>query len=395
MVLFNEKKACCGCAACMNICPTGAISMKADEEGFWYPSINSEQCTSCGLCKARCAFQNESFLTMQTPSVFAMKHVDDTVRMNSTSGGAFTAFSDVVLRDEGAVYGAAFDDNFDVIHIRTDSQGERNRCRGSKYVQSDMQKIYPAIKKDLNAGKKVLFSGTPCQGAGLKAYLGREYPLLYILDLVCHGVSSPKLWREHILSLENEYGPISEYCCRSKINGWSYTETCKFINGKALVSNKSALCRKQMVLFYSNTILRPSCFVCPYASLKRASDLTLSDFWGIERCHPLFRDEKGVSMLLVNTEKGRELLMRAADSVILLESTCEAALFQRNLREPTSEPNTRTAFWDDYKIKGYNYIIRKYAGYSFFGIIKYFIKMHMRPLAVALQKAKNLLTRNA
>ena len=223
MLLYERKEECCGCTACMSICPKQAITMISDEEGFLYPSINQELCIECDLCKQVCPF-SDNYRTSgnyDQPLVYAAKHKDDKVRMNSSSGGMFTAISDYILDNDGVIYGAAFDENLVVRHQKAETAEDRNKFRGSKYVQSNLNGIFGDIKNELKKGRTVLFTGTPCQNAGLRAFLNKSYDNLYLCDIVCHGTPSPLMFENYIKYCERKNkSSIKEYYCRFKGKGW-------------------------------------------------------------------------------------------------------------------------------------------------------------------------------
>lgn len=215
--LDGNKKACCGCAACKYICPTNAISMQVDSEGFSYPVVDSSKCVGCNKCIRQCSFKAD----MQTlkyingsnsPICYAVMHKSPDVRWNSRSGGIFTALSDYVLQNQGVVYGAITTSELNVIHFRADNEEGRNLMRGSKYVQSDIAECYSLIQNDLDCGKLVLFTGTSCQVAAVKTAMGKDYPNLYTLDIVCHGVPSPKVWKDYIAYIQKRYNAKCVEC---------------------------------------------------------------------------------------------------------------------------------------------------------------------------------------
>lgn len=362
--LFLEKQNCCGCTACKNICPKSAISMAPDEEGFLYPKIEQSRCVECGLCKKTCAFQNgwEAAESYEKPEVYAAKHKDVKIRLKSTSGGVFTALSDVVLESGGAVFGAMLDSNRRVVHRKAETKEERDRFRGAKYVQSDVKNVFPEIRELLEQNRYVLFTGTPCQAAGLKSYLkGTNLEKLYLCDLICHGTSSPGLWEQHVRLLEKKnHSEIKNFYFRPKTRGWhEHHELCVFQNGKS--DDRSYLSQAHKNLLFSNLTMRPSCHHCVYVSTRRPSDITIGDFWGIEQCMPDFDDDKGVSFVLINTEKGRRLFDRAREYL-----DCRTAKIddtrQPQLYYPTPLSPVRQKFWKDYFSRGYRYVVKKYAG---------------------------------
>jgi len=365
--LYKEKKDCCGCTACMSICPKGAISMQVDEEGFFYPTIDTEKCIECSLCKKVCSFQNgyNKNGNSDFPFIYAIKHKDEAVRKSSTSGGAFTAISDYILEREGDVYGVAFDESMCVVHQKANSKEEREKLKGSKYVQSDLKNTFAEIKALLQNDRNVLFTGTPCQTAGLKSYLdNKNTEKLILCDIVCHGTPSPLMWKEHIAFSEKKNNlKIIQYYCRSKVNGWhGHNELTIYENGNEDYS--TALSQKHKKLFYSHNILRPSCHNCQYTNLRRLSDITIGDFWGIEKCMPDFDDNKGVSLLLLNSSKGKEIFANIKKNLEYRVSSTKDCL-QPQLEYPTKPSPKRDKFWRHYNSRGYKYVIKKYAGYGF------------------------------
>jgi coenzyme F420-reducing hydrogenase beta subunit len=384
--VYDKNNDCCGCTACKNICPTQAIIMKPDEEGFLYPQINQDLCIDCGLCRKVCAFQNgyNTDHILEKQQVYAIKHKSDEVRKNSTSGGAFTAISDYILKKNGVIYGAAFDDEFCVVHQRVETVDGRNKMRGSKYVQSDLNDVYLQIKEDLKNGRNVLFTGVGCQVAGLNSYLEKSkvnVEKLLTVDIICHGVPSPKLFSDYISYLEvKNKSKIKQYHFRSKIKGWGHTEYTVFENGKQ--DHTSILSQTYKELFYSNLSLRPSCYTCKYTNFLRPADITIADYWGIENYFPEFKDELGVSAIIINTAKGTSSYSELCDSVVSIASNInDCAKRQRNLYTPSPMNPRRDEFWKEYKQYGFDYIINKYTSMSF----KYRLKQGIRHMLVKLR----------
>lgn len=369
------KENCCGCAVCEQICPNAAITMKADSEGFLYPNINNSLCSDCGLCKAKCTFTHPAHKNdITAQKVFALKHKDDTVRTSSTSGGAFTAISDYILSIDGSVFGVVFDERFHAQYTCARNIEERDRMRGSKYVQADSRSILNTVQRELAAGKTVLFTGTPCVCESLRDILSpSEKERLIICDIVCHGVPSPLLWEQHIDSIKKiRKMDIASYYCRSKTSGWhTHDELCIFSNGKQ--EHATALTQKHRTLFYTQNILRPSCYNCKYSSLDRVSDITIGDFWGIENSIPEIDDNRGVSLILINTDKGMQIFNFISRSCNYWQSNSQNCI-QPQLVHPAIRPNNRDKFWTDYYEKGYIYIAKKYGGYNLVTEIKRKIK---------------------
>lgn len=378
MELVTEKSKCCGCQVCGAVCPKKAIEFREDDEGFLYPHIDKEKCIECGLCKKMCAFQTslqnkETFCT-KFQNLYAVKHKDLNVRMSSRSGGIFTAISDIVLENDGVVYGAMYDKNMEVAHVRAETKEKRNQMRGSKYVQSKTDiEIYSMVKKDLQEGRIVLYSGTSCQVASLRSFLNnKKYDNLICMDIVCHGVPSPKVYRDYLKYWEEKLGnKISDFDFRNKKDyGWAGHVESIFTEKQKVNS-----CLYTM-LFYQHNVLRPACYVCPYKGLEHPGDITIADYWGIDRAAPGFSDNKGVSLVLVNTEVGKEYFDKALkeyESIEAIPTEIEKSM-QPPLKEPFKEPDNREAFWEDYNLHGFNYVVKKYAGNSWKWIVKYRIK---------------------
>lgn len=297
---------------------------------------------------------------MNKPKVFAVKHADLNTRMKSRSGGIFTAISDVVLNNNGVVYGCVLTNDLEVIHTRATTKDERNAMRGSKYVQSDLSSIFKSVKSDLDDNLQVLFSGTSCQISGLLVYLGKEYKNLLCLDIVCHGVPSPKVFKDYINWQENKNkAKCTNVDFRNKVDfGWkNHVETLNFkkTNGEELTINKEIFTD----LFYGHNIIRPSCFMCPYKDISRVSDISIGDFWGIDTAIENFNDNKGVSLVLVNTEKGMNIFEECKKDIEYRECKIENSM-QEPLLKPFPPPPKRGEFWKEYSQKPFQFIVNKY-----------------------------------
>jgi coenzyme F420-reducing hydrogenase beta subunit len=363
--LYESKGNCCGCTACMNSCPHNAIAMKLDEEGFLYPQIDTNFCVECGICVKVCPFHKSEHenLIPEGQEVYALKHPEDEVRRRSSSGGAFTAISDYILENNGIIYGAIFDDNFDVVHGKAWTIDQRNKMRGSKYTQSRLGNIFRDIKATLKEGRLVLFTGTPCQNGGLKSYLGKEYDNLILCDIACHGVPSPKIWSDYKKYLENRYkDKITEVTFRSKDSGWNNSSLKVSFEQKEHI--KSMQEDPFYILFFSHLSLRPACHQCVYASYHRVTDLTLADFWGIEKSEKTFTDKLGISLILVNTKKGKELFDKISGNFDIIKSNHEAC-YQPIFEAPSRVSPRRSEFWKEYlEAENGGTVIEKYGRLS-------------------------------
>ena len=268
MIHIKAKQECCGCYACYNICPQSCISMQIDEEGFWYPVVDQERCIDCGLCEKSCPVLNKSIVD-NYPTAYAAVNKDKHIRNQSSSGGLFTIVAESIIRNNGIVFGAGFDDDFNVVHSWTDNIAGLNQFRGSKYIQSCIGTTYKEARDFLKQGKKVLFSGTPCQIAGLKSYLGKDYDNLMCIDIICHGVPSPNVWRRYKEALEERsQGKTLRIAFRSKVCGWKlFSLSFSFDNDKEY----SKRLTEDIYLkgFLQNLYLRPSCYNCHFKTINR------------------------------------------------------------------------------------------------------------------------------
>ncbi len=376
MYVFEDKEKCSGCTACMHSCPAEAITMKVDSEGFKYPLIDEEKCIDCNICRQVCPFKKDYDISnnLDEPKIYAVKNKDNEVRTKSSSGGIFSVLAENILNKDGIVYGVAFSNNFTVKHMRITNKKQLNKLRGSKYVQSDLSDIFLTVEKDLKENKYVLFSGTPCQIAGLNAYLDDELSEeLLLVDLICHGTPSPLIWEKYIKLLQ-KYNENELICFsfRNKKSGWHNSKLlAKFKNGDEIFNDY--LLDSFNAIFYSHTTLRPSCHSCVYTNFERPGDITLGDFWGIENHMPDFDDDRGVSLVLLNNKKGEKIFSEINDYIIYRESSKDKAK-QRNLQEPTKRSPKRKQFWEDFNENGYESVAKKYTTYGFKNRIKKYLK---------------------
>lgn len=361
-VPFNKAE-CCGCGVCSAICPKSAISMKPDEEGFLFPVIDEARCIDCGICIKNCSFYNRktSHDNIERPC-YILRHKKLNTRMHSRSGGVFVCCSDEILQQGGSVYGAVME-GVKCLHLRATDKDIRNKMCYSKYIQSDTVHVWDSVKSDLLANYKVLFSGTPCQIDALYSYLRKskiDITNLYTMDLICHGVPSPKLFAEFIEYIENEYGGvITDFQFRDKtICGWDDHIESFNVNGKKYPSSK------WRDIYYSNAINRLSCSNCKYASMERPGDITFGDAWGIRREAPELYDNRGASVIIINTPKGQELLEVAIPSCDIRKASIHG-MMQPNLRKASLPQINRERLWMDYEKGGIEFLIRKYGTMSF------------------------------
>lgn len=308
MINVERKEECCGCSACINICPNKAIELDTDIEGFWYPTVNHEQCNNCGLCEKICPqlhAGNLRYGQRDKPEIYAAYHKDYELRKESTSGGLFSALADEMYDRGGYVGGAVYTEEFTAKHIISKSPEDILRIRGSKYSQSDMSGLFKQIEDILSKGGEVLVCGTPCQIAGLRLYLQKEYEKLITVDFICLGINSPKIFRKYLESLERQYGAkVISVQAKNKDLGWrSLAYKIKFSNGRTYLHKGR---KDDFVRGYikCHCYLRPVCYKCKYKGFPRISDVTLGDFWGIENVEKTMDDNMGTSVVLLNSTKG-------------------------------------------------------------------------------------------
>lgn len=362
MIELNRKEDCLGCTACEQICPKKCITMKQDKEGFYYPEIKKDECINCNLCNKTCPKINNP-LKQCSQKIYAVQSKDLNNRKTSSSGGVFPLLANFIIEQNGVVYGCT--NKIDVVHpqhIRLTDAKDLFLLKGSVYVQSDLKNTFSLVKKDLSDGRKVLFSGTPCQCSGLRNFLRKEYDNLYVVDLLCHGVPSPKLYKENLEILEHEFqSKAKSLNLRSKEKSWKRLfAKVEFENGKKYF--KFSGYDPYMSLFLNNKSQRPSCFECPFTKHDRIGDITLGDFWGIANHIREMDDDKGTSMVITNSLKGRKLFSMIEDNLKYVETTIEVAESgNKVLCEPARKNKDRDSFYKEYEINGLPSAYEKYA----------------------------------
>lgn len=342
--LFTEKKHCCGCAACMNICPKKAITMKTDDDGFMYPQIDTKLCVKCGLCTKVCAFQKETVKGKEPIACFAAINKNEESLIESASGGVFAALASYIIQRGGVVYGCSYDDDMMPHHIGIDNIKDIKKLQGSKYVQSTIDFTFLQVKRDLMEGKKVLFTGTPCQVAGLKSFLGKGYDNLITADIICHGVPNAAFFKGYISYLEDKLGgKIIDFRFRDKSRGWG-------LMGKAVYKKNNKVKHKLIhpvtsyyySYFLKGDIYRENCYECKYACSHREGDFTLGDYWGVQKFHPELEVKKGVSVLLINSRKAMDIKEELSEYINLTESSFNKAREKNDqLKEPAAKSGKR------------------------------------------------------
>jgi hypothetical protein len=313
-----KKTDCVGCQVCANVCPKNAITMVKNEEGFLYPKIDLKKCINCGLCRKKCCRNIENIQQTKALECYAAKSKEKDILQSSSSGGVFYYLAKEILTHQGIVYGATIS-SLKVEHIRIDNVNDIKKIQGSKYSQSNVKTIFNDVKKDLGENKKVLFSGTPCQILALKTYLAKEYPKLYTVSVICHGVINDNIVEKRVKEIEKNFETeIEEINFKSKVNGWDVAS----IEYKTKRINKAYKFADDpmMSLFVDNYILRESCYDCPSKGKNNVADIILGDYWGIYHVHPEFFDKKGTSAVIINSEKGSKLFKKVKNKFLLQET---------------------------------------------------------------------------
>ena len=345
MPKLATKEYCTGCTACATICPKNCIEMIADKNGFFSPVIDSEKCIGCDMCEKTCPIITPLKIAECKAEACAAYSKDEMVRMSSSSGGIFTEIAKEIFRRDGVVFGASYNECFEVIHVCVVCENELEKIQGAKYAQSSLYRIFIDVKKRLDMGQDVLFSGTPCQVAGLKAFLKKDYSNLFCIDFVCHGVPSPMAWKAYVeyRTKQDANGELPKAInLRSKNTGWSnnrYSNVFEYENGKQhSISSSDSLFMK---LFVGDYISRPSCENCKFKGYNRVSDITLGDFWGIWDIDPEMDDNKGTSVVLIQSEKGQALWNEISDKIKFKEVALEQASQQNPSMLMTSKANPK------------------------------------------------------
>lgn len=380
-----ERKKCTGCTACYSACPKNAISMVTDEEGFKHPVIDQEKCINCGLCKKICPVLN----TLKNESInkcYAAYNLDKQSLKTSSSGGIFELIANSILEENGIVIGAAFDENNKLKHIAVEKKEELQKLKGSKYVQSDLNDIFSYVKENIK-DKKVLFVGTPCQVAGIKAIIKNDN--LICIDVVCHGVPSPKLFQKYINELETKNNDIVvNYNFREKKYGWrTYRNVITFSKKKI---GQFQYFNNYMKLFLKDVAIRESCYQCNFKLGNKYSDITLGDFWYIENTKVKLYHKNGVSAVIINTQNGLDIFEKIKNNIKYEECNIKD-IVQGNefLKHPISRPKERDTFFNDLESKSFDELINKYYKIKNIRIaywqFKNYIKRHIK---LALKKIK-------
>lgn len=346
--------------------------MKPNEEGFWYPELIAEKCVQCNLCAKVCPYDTATDVHDPMRAV-AVQYQNDKALLDSSSGGVFSALADHVLDNNGYVAGCIFDDSLAAVHILTNQREGVEKMRGSKYVQSDLNDVYLQIQDRLQQGALVLFTGTPCQVDGLRGFLRKEYENLLTVDLICHGVPSPGLFRRYLDSLTQKKGAITDIRFRDKRrNGWCAQGSVSY---SAKTKTTTPFNDSYYYYYLQNSISRMCCYSCKYATVRRVGDITIGDYWNIRDILPNVDATAGFSAVLVNTEKGQRFLDQISDTLKLYDTSVDAVVKGNgNLSQPSPMSEKRKIIYARIAEEGYDRVARQECKFQY---VRPFIRKHM------------------
>lgn len=375
MIHIQNKASCSGCHACVNACPQNCISMQWDDEGFLYPVVDESVCLHCGVCQKVCPVITPVESDNTEKTAYAACTKDEEIRKNSSSGGVFSEIAAYVIQNGGVVFGAGFDENWNVSHICVNRVQDLSKLRGSKYVQSTIGDTYQRAKDYLKENKPVLFTGTPCQIAGLYSFLGKNYENLITADFICHGVPSPYVWKEYKkYRLDRAASEISNVSFRDKKLGWKvFSMRFDFSNdtqySKPVTEDLYYKC------FLSDLCLRPSCYECAFKKPNKHSDITLADFWGIQYIKPEINDNKGLSLVLIHSTKGASVFKNVRERLFFEPvDRNEAIKYNPSLLKAVNIPPKRNAFLKYMQKNGFEKTTKRFFGGHFLLKIKRLLK---------------------
>lgn len=357
MNITQTSDFCTGCGVCAAVCPSAAVNMQPDAHGFLRPAVDAAVCTDCGLCVRKCPASTPP-QTSEHTDVLTGYAKDRALLPLSSSGAIFPVLAAEIIRRGGVVFGAAFDEHFDVVHTAAESVAGLSALCSSKYVQGRIPSdCYPQIKAALTAGRWVYFGGLPCQAAALKSYLGRDYETLITQDTACHSVPSPLVWEGYKAELEKQYGgKLTAFSFRNKANGWEAYHICAaFENGREFV--QPAAENPYQRGFIKGLYSRSSCFVCKFKGIERCSDITLADYWGVKGIQPDAYNPQGTSLILIHSEKGRSLLTSCKDWLKLQPAAKDAFAFNSAVLTPVEKPARYDEFWAEYGQTPFNALV--------------------------------------
>jgi acetyltransferase-like isoleucine patch superfamily enzyme/coenzyme F420-reducing hydrogenase beta subunit len=366
MISITDKVQCCGCNACGDACAHDAITFKTDIEGFWYPEVDKDKCTDCGLCEKVCPVLHIKDLKkndLEQSVCYAAEHKNLEVVFDSTSGGLFSALADIMYKEKGYVGGAVFNEDFSIKHFISNNKKDLPALRSSKYAQSNLSGFYKTVKELLKKGEKVLVCGCPCQMAALRAFLRKDYENLIIADFICRGINSPKVWRKYLDTFEERYGsPVVYAKAKSKEYGWrNLTQKVVLANGKSYYETREES-NFTIGYLHTNAYCRPSCYDCQFKGFPRIADITLADFWGIEKIDKSMEKDLGTSLVIINSRKGADYFEKVKSRISYIQTPFESILAGNPaLTKPLNPPIVdRTRFFEDLDKMNFTELMSEY-----------------------------------
>ena len=375
MISIIDKSKCSGCQACFNVCPIHCIDMIPDDEGFLYPHVNSDKCLKCNACSDVCPFLDSSLNGKGSPKSFALQNNDDSIRLKSSSGGFFAILINYVLERNGVVYGVSMDRDFKgCSHERFENGSKWLKILGSKYIQSNVGQSFKSAKSDLDAGKIVLFSGTPCQINGLTQFLKKDYKNLITVDFICHGVPSPLLWKKYAEYMEKKKkGKLSFVNFRDKQLDWnSFGVRTKCGVYDSFLSQYDD---PYLIMFLKDFCLRPSCYSCVPKNNPSKSDFTMGDFWGINEIEPQLNDGKGTSIVMAHSKKAQFLFQECKKYFKYVQVDYHSSIIHnKSFFVSAARPRERDSFYADLNCFDFSYMIRKYCKKNIKSKLKSFLR---------------------
>lgn len=394
MIEISNKEKCSGCHACYNVCPVNAITMIEDERGFKYPKVNKDKCINCSLCEKVCPIvlnRQKDKDKNKKHQAYAVNNKNNEIRKNSSSGGAFNLIANYILDNDGVVFGASFNSQWQVEHIEINNKENLIKLQTSKYTQSIIGKTYKKAKQYLDEGRLVLFTGTPCQVEGLQTYLQKDYNNLYTQDIICHGVPSPKVWRKYLEFREKQDGqPPVRINFRQKDEGWNlYSLLLKYNSSEYKMNHSDDLFYKA---FLQNACLRDSCYNCSFKKWDRFSDITIGDFWGMDNIAPEMNDNKGTSLVIINSEKGKKIFDNVKLNSVYQEVDINEAIkgnpsFVKSVKKNKNTDN----FFENLDYIEFNKLVKKYVpNKNIFVRVIYKVKNKIRKIIKKRERSKIL-----
>ena len=388
---IDVKEDCCGCTACMNVCPKSAIEMEMDEEGFLYPKVHKSKCINCGLCKNVCPILNKNKNENFNQKGYIFQYKEDDIRLESTSGGFFTAIAEYILKNKGVVYGVSLDKNFVAKHERVTDKQDLWKFRNSKYVQSDPNKTFKQVKQDLGKKLLVCYSGTACEIEGLKFYLNKAYDNLITVDVICRGVPSPLLWKKYIEE-KNKNGQIDKVYFREKKYGYKYSNLCLHNKANKIIYSNGIESDQYLRAFFSNIACRPSCYNCHFKEQYHKADFTIWDCFNVYEYDKNFDDDKGTTRVLINSKKGNQIFNQISKEHNVKKIEIEKLVNNfYQMFNPIKYNRKRKIFFKELNVEKIEKVLNKYFPNSFKNKFEKYmrimlIKMHIYKSVIKLGK---------